>query len=119
MIRVMLVDDEDGYRRLLRRILEREADFQVVAEAEDGSEALELINDVAPDLVIMDVQMPAMSGTDVTRLILQRRPETKVVLISRTSRGRDYSLLAKEAGAIAFASKETLGVNLLREVLQV
>jgi len=119
MIRVMLVDDEDGYRRLLRSVLEKETDFQVVAEAHDGNEALELIDDAIPDLVIIDMQMPTMDGTEATKLILQRRPETKVVLISRTSRGRDYSLLAKEAGAIAFASKETLGVNLLREVLQI
>ena len=118
MIRVMLVDDDDGYRRLLRRILEREDDFQVVAEAENGCEALKMIDEVNPELIIMDVGMPTMNGIDATRLILQRRAEAKVVLISRTGRDREYSRIAQEVGAIAFVSKEQLGIDQLRRILE-
>ena len=118
MFRVMVVDDQESYRRLLRNILEREDDFQVVAEAEDGSEALKMIDEVNPDLIIMDVQMPAMGGLDATKLILQRRPEAKVVLVSMTGRRRHYSRMAHEAGAIAFVPKAELSVNMLRQFLR-
>ena len=89
--RVMIVDDDETYRRLVRAMLQREDDFQLVAEASDGNEAVELADQVNLDLVIMDVQMPSMDGFEATWTILQRHQDTRVVLVSRTRRQLEYS----------------------------
>ena len=118
MYSVIIVDDDETYRRLLRATLEGEEDFSVLAEAGDVSEALELINHVHPDLIIMDVQLPSMNGFDGTRLILGHHPSVRVVLVSRTGRQQEYSLMAQEAGAVAFITKSALSVSALRQALQ-
>ncbi len=117
MFRVMIVDDEETYRRLIRAMLEREDDFQVVAEASDGNEAVELADEVDPDLVIMDVLMPSMDGFEATRS-MKRHQDTRVVIVSRTRRELDYSRMAQDAGAIAFVTKENLSISGLRQALQ-
>ncbi len=118
MFCVMLVDDEESYRSLVRTALEREDDFQVVAEASDGREAVELAEDVNPDLIIMDVRMPYMDGFEATRLILERNPEARVVLVSRTGRRQEYSCMSQQVGALAFMAKQNLDICVLRQVLQ-
>ena len=114
----MVVDDQERYRRLVRNMLEREEDFQVVAEAANGAEALRLMDEVNPDLIIMDVQMPSINGFEATRLVMQRRPDTRVVLVSRTRREREYSRMAEEVGAAAFVLKRDLDVTAVRQALQ-
>ena len=118
MFRVMLVDDEDSYRRLVRTALEREADFQVVAEARNGREAVELAADVNPDLIIMDVRMPYMDGFEAARLILERNPDVRLVLVSRTGRQQEYSRAAQQVRASAFIAKQDLDTSTLRQLLQ-
>ncbi len=119
MFHVMIADDDETYRRLVRAMLEREDDFQVVAEATDGNEAVELADEVNPDLIIMDVQMPSMDGFEATGTILQRHQDTRVVLVSRTHRRQlKYSRMAQDVGATAFIAKENLSISVLRQALQ-
>ncbi len=119
MIRVMLVDDDDGYRRLLRSVLEREADFQVVAEAKDGNEALELIDDVTPDLIIMDVQMPTMDGLETTVAIRAQEHTTgaHIPIIAMTANAmqgdRERCL---EAGMDGYVAKPIRSTDLYQAV---
>ena len=118
MFRVMVVDDQESYRRMVRYMLEREEDFRVVADAADGAEALRLMDEVNPDLVIMDVQMPSINGFEATRLIMQGYPNARVVLISRTRRQRDFERMAEEVGAAAFMVKGDLAITAVRQALQ-
>ncbi len=118
MFRVMIVDDQEAYRRLVRAMLGTEDCFQVVAEASSGNEAVELTESVDADLILMDVLMPDMSGFKATRLMLERRSGAKVILMSRSRRQEEYSRLAEEAGALAFVPKSDLSVSTLREILQ-
>lgn len=119
VVRIGVIDDDATYRRLVRAMLEEEHDFEVVGEADDGSEALGLIDRLELDLIVMDVQMPSMSGFEATRLISQLHPEVKVVLVSRTGNIRDNSRLAADVGATIFVSKDNLDVSVIRSALQI
>ena len=117
MFRVVIVDDEELYRRLIRAMVEQEEDFQVMAEASDGSEAVELMDKISPDLVLMDVQMQHMNGFEATSLIMERHPEARVILVSKTRRRARYSRMAQDAGAVAFIAKQDLAMSALRHAL--
>ncbi len=119
VVRIGIIDDDANYRRLVRAMLEEEDDFEIVGEADDGSEALDLIDRVELDLIVMDAQMPSMSGFEATRLISQLHPEVKVVLVSRTGNIADNSRLAAEVGTTIFVSKDNLDVGVIRRALQI
>lgn len=118
MFRTMIVDDQEIYRGLVRAMLDKEDDFHVVAEAGGGKEAIELMEKIEVDLVLMDVLMADMSGFEAARPILEHRPGTKVILLSRSRRHREYSRNAREAGALAFIPKRDLKAGALRHILR-
>ncbi|MCL6646622.1 MAG: response regulator transcription factor, partial [Dehalococcoidia bacterium] len=80
--RVLLVDDQLLFRKGLRALLSSEEDFEVVAEAGDGQEAVDKVRVYNPDIVLMDIHMPGMDGIQATRLIKSERPEVKVVILT-------------------------------------
>ena len=81
-ISVLLVDDHALVRRGFRRILEDEADITVAGEASDGQEAVRLANELRPNVIVMDCAMPGMNGLEATRKILEKYPQTLVLMLS-------------------------------------
>jgi DNA-binding NarL/FixJ family response regulator len=113
-IRILLADDEDLIRAGLRLILESEPDFEVVGEAGNGAEAVDLTRQLDPDLVLMDIQMPGMNGLEATRQIAALgRSETSRVLILTTFELDEYVYEALRAGASGFLLKRTPAADLV------
>ncbi|WP_201774291.1 response regulator [Demequina flava] len=115
MITVALVDDQAMVRVGLRMILEAEPDIEVRAEASDGSEALAMVRDHAPDVVLMDVRMPGMDGLAATREVLAASPDTHIVILT-TFDDDEYVYEALKAGASGFLLKSAEGDALIDAV---
>jgi len=104
-IRVVISDDHQLFRRGLRMVLEAEDDIEVVAEAADGQEAVARTEELAPDVVLMDVRMPRMGGIEATRLIRQLFPTTRIIVLT-VSDEEDDLYGAVKAGANGYLLKE-------------
>lgn len=85
MIRVIVADDHHIVRQGIRSLLERSGDIEVIAEAADGQEAIDLATDLVPDVVVMDVGMPRLNGSEATARIVQQFPQIQVVILSMYS----------------------------------
>jgi DNA-binding NarL/FixJ family response regulator len=114
---VLIVDDHDGFRVQARTLLAR-AGYEVVGEADDGCSGLSEAARLVPDLVLLDVQLPDMSGFDAAWLLRQRPGPPAIVLISSRERG-DYGARVERSGADGFISKSDLSASALRAVLEV
>jgi DNA-binding NarL/FixJ family response regulator len=115
MIRVLVVDDHRLVRAGLITLLEAAGDIEVAGEAADGRQALEAARAVAPDVVLMDLSMPVLDGVAATRLLLEERPQARVVaLTSFSDRQRVNDVLA--AGAIGYLLKDSRPDELLAAV---
>ena len=115
MIRVLLADDQSLVRAGFRMILKAEPDFEVVGEAADGREAVALADRLAPDVVLMDIRMPALDGIEATRAIT-RREQAPRVLVLTTFDLDEYVYEALRAGASAFLLKDAPEHQLLAAV---
>lgn len=82
MVRILIADDHQLVREGIRRILEDEADFQVVGEAADGKQAIDLVEQSHPDVVLLDVAMPGLDGVEATRRLAKQQPETRVLVVT-------------------------------------
>jgi signal transduction histidine kinase len=100
-IRILVVDDEHVLRILIRYLLEEEG-FEIVGEAENGQQAVEMALECKPDVVIMDVMMPIMDGIDATRIITQKAPSIRIIIITAKT---DMLEISIKAGACAFMAK--------------
>ncbi len=106
MIRVLLVDDQSLIRRGLRALLELEADLAIVGEAENGQMAIEQVQALQPDVVLMDIRMPIMDGVAATDKIMQQFPRTKVLVLTTFDQD-DYVTQALQKGAVGYLLKDT------------
>ena len=105
-MKVLLVDDSDDARFLLRKRLGNRRSFEIVGEASTGEEALAQVEKLAPDLVIMDVRMPGgMDGVETTRLIKERFPATSVLAFSSFDEA-ELTRAMREAGAVGYVLKD-------------
>jgi DNA-binding NarL/FixJ family response regulator len=118
MITVLIAEDHPLLREGLRLLLELEEDIQVIGEALNGREAVDLAAEHHPDVVLMDVQMPFMDGIEATRLIRSSSPGTSVLMISALSR-EEVITQAISAGASGFVSKQTTLHNVPRAIREV
>jgi YesN/AraC family two-component response regulator len=101
-IRILIVDDSLSFRMGMRALLEIQPDMQEIGMAPNGHKAMELVEELQPDLVLLDAQMPDMTGIEVTQKIKNRWPKVKVILMTMYS---DFRLKAIEAGADSFLTK--------------
>ena len=112
---VLVVDDQAPFRAAARAVLRRLDGFELAGEASSGPEAVELVDRLHPALVLMDINMPEMSGIEATRRIVSAHPDVVVILCS-THDATDLPPGAATSGAIAYVSKEQLAADTLREL---
>lgn len=118
MIQVLLVDDQMIIRQGLRSLLESKPDLKVVGEAENGQQAIEQVELLKPDIVLMDVRMPIMDGVAATRNIGQRFPQTRVLILT-TFDDDEYVSRAMQFGARGYLLKDTHSEELAQAIRSV
>lgn len=111
-IRVVIVDDHAVVREGTRQLLDADSGLEVVGEAESGREALRVIADLLPDVVLLDLALPDISGIEVARRIQSETPQTKVVILSAYD-DADYVVAAMDAGVAAYLLKTVRGQDVV------
>ena len=113
-VRVLIVDDQMPFREASRMVVDMTDGFEVVGEAHNGLQAIDLVHDLGPDLVLMDVQMPGIDGIETTRRI-RGMPDPPEVIVMSTHESGDYIDVALAAGALAFVPKSQFGFDSLSD----
>ena len=115
MVRILLADDHTVMRAGLRLLLERHEDFEVVGEASEGRQAVDIATELKPAVVVMDIAMPQLNGVEAARQILSRDPETAIVMLSMHS-DESYVLRSLKAGARAYLLKDSAEADLVSAI---
>ncbi|MBK8986458.1 MAG: response regulator transcription factor [Chloroflexi bacterium] len=114
-IQILLVDDHTVVRQGLKMFLELDADLEIIGEAQNGEQAVRLVADLKPDVVLMDLLMPVMDGIQATAVIRREYPETEVIALASVL--EDASIMAAmRAGAIGYLLKDTHADELCRAI---
>ncbi len=114
-VRVLIVDDLEPFRRAARAVVEATADFEVVGEAADGEASVDAARTLRPDIVLMDVNLPGMSGIEATRRI-RAASSRVIVLLMSTRDAQEFASRAAECGAAAYLPKSQLTPEQLLEL---
>ncbi len=117
-IKVMVADDHEVVREGLNEILEKSGRFEIVGQAGDGAEAVRLAEELRPDIVVMDILMPGMSGIEACRQIVQNLPDTRVLMLT-ASNAHDAVRESVSAGAYGYLQKFSTRERFLSTVLEV
>ncbi|MCP4538151.1 MAG: response regulator transcription factor [Chloroflexi bacterium] len=117
-ISILLADDHPIVRHGLRTLLEAEPDIDVIGEADDGLEAIEQVEHLQPDVLVLDLMMPGLNGLEVTRQVGQRSPDTQVVILSMYA-SESYVLEALRNGAAGYVLKKSSPDELVQAVREI
>jgi len=117
-MRILLADDHTLMRHGLRKIIEEQPDWEVVAETGDGREAVRLAVELKPDVAVLDIAMPLLNGIETTRQIARRAPPVRILILSMYS-DESYIVQALRAGAHGYLLKDSADVDLIRAVTAV
>ncbi|HZS49480.1 MAG TPA: response regulator transcription factor [Bryobacterales bacterium] len=117
-IRILLTDDHTLFRQGIKTLLSAEADLDIVGEAANGTEAVEKVSELRPDLVLMDIGMPGLSSFEATRQIKKVRPDTKVLFLTMYD-DEDYLVQCMEVGASGYVLKDSPAQQLLAAIRDV
>jgi DNA-binding NarL/FixJ family response regulator len=115
VIRIVLADDHVVMRNGLRLLLERQPDFEVVGEAADGRQTVEICDSLKPGVVVLDIAMPNLNGMEAARQICAKLPKTSIVILSMHS-DEGYVLRALKAGARAYLLKDSAEADLINAI---
>jgi len=115
-VRIVVADDHQIFRDGLRALLVARSDFEVVGEAQDGLEAIDLVTSLKPEILILDLAMPGLHGIEVARRLHESNPSTRIIVLSMHS-DRRYVIEALRAGAVAYVLKEA-GFSELIDVIR-
>ncbi|PLR67967.1 MULTISPECIES: response regulator [Bacillaceae] len=113
--RIAIIDDHQLFREGVKRILDFEPSFEVVSEGDDGEDALAIVEDSKPDVVIMDINMPKVNGVEATKQLVEANPETKVIILSIHD-DENYVTHALKTGARGYLLKEMDADTLIEAV---
>ena len=114
-IKVLVVDDHAILRDGIRALLGLHNDVEIVGEASEGQEAIEKVQELTPDVVVMDIAMPGMDGLEATRRIQRKNPKVKVLVLTQHD-NREYILSAIKAGVAGYVPKRALGSELVSAI---
>ena len=115
IVSIVIVDDHAVVRRGLRELISTISECEAIGEAANGEEAIRVVDELRPDIVLMDISMPVMDGVDATRAIMAAHPDTRVIMLTSDS-AKSRVLGALEAGAAAYVLKDTEPDRILMRV---
>src|SRR6478736_4308394 len=112
-IKVVLADDHSIFRNGVKSLLENEEDIEIVGEAGNGEETLEKVRSLSPDILMVDISMPKMSGIEVAEIVTKQYKHTKALILSMHNND-DYILKSVECGAYGYLLKDTSKDEMLK-----
>ena len=118
MITVLLADDHAIVRQGLRRLLEDCHDMEIIGEAGNGQEALRLLRQLEPDVVVMDLSMPSLDGIETTKQIVSEKLKTRIVILTMHAT-EEYAMRLLQSGAHGFVGKDAFGEDVVKAIRQV
>jgi len=116
--RIMLVDDHSLFRESLKFVLMQQDNIDIVAEASDGIQCIEMLDKMKPDLILMDISMPRLNGVETTKEVLKKNPDLKIIALSMFG-DEEYYYKMLQAGAKGFVLKESGSDELLKAITNV
>lgn len=117
-MRIMIVDDNKAFREATKHFLSRNTEYQVVAEAENGNQAIELFDKIKIDLVLMDIEMPVLNGIETTKWLLKKDHSLKIIAVSNYHE-QQYINDIKNAGFLSYVNKNNVTEQLEEAIANV